>query len=81
MDGLGCGVRVVAYHEPLQEERGLKPLELEHDHVAVALGFSPEDAVALGIRYASRGIMRGYVRNPRSPSKSAPLLVTQHFTT
>ncbi len=46
-------------------EPGLKPLELEHDHVAVeALGFSAEDAAALGIGYASRGIMRGYVAVP-----------------
>jgi hypothetical protein len=48
-----------------EDERGLKPLELEHDHVAVeALGFSPEDATALGIGYASRGIMRGFVAVP-----------------
>jgi DNA primase len=47
------------------DERGLKPLELEHDHVAVeALGFSAEDAAALGIGYASRGIMRGHVAVP-----------------
>ena len=48
-----------------EEERGLKPLELEHDHVAVeALGFSAEDAAALGIGYAGRGIMRGFVAIP-----------------
>lgn len=46
-------------------EHGLKPLELEHDHVAVeALGFSAEDAAALGIGYAQRGIMRGHVAVP-----------------
>ncbi len=48
-----------------EAEQGLKPLELEHDHVAVeALGFSVEDAAALGIGYASRGIMRGFVAVP-----------------
>ena len=48
-----------------EEERGLKPLELEHDHVAVeTLGFSAEDAATLGIGYANRGIMRGHVAVP-----------------
>ena len=39
------------------EQRGLKPLELEYDHVAVeALGFSAEDAAwRFGIGYASQG--------------------------
>ena len=47
------------------EEPGLKPLELEHDHIAVeALGFTGEDAAALGIGYAGRGIMRGFVAIP-----------------
>ncbi len=46
-------------------EGNLKPLELEHEHVAVeALGFNAEDAKALGIGYASRGIMRGLVAIP-----------------
>jgi hypothetical protein len=44
---------------------GLKPLELEHDHPAVeALGFSPEDAQALGLGYCGRGIMRSLVAIP-----------------
>lgn len=48
-----------------EEEHGLKALQLEHDHVAVeALGFSAEDAAALGIGYANRGIMRGHVAVP-----------------
>ena len=48
-----------------EAQRGLQPLELEHDHVAVeALGFSAGDAAALGIGYASRGIMRGFVAVP-----------------
>ena len=42
-----------------------KPLDLEYDHPAVAaLGFSPEDAQALGIGYAGKGIMRGLVALP-----------------
>lgn len=46
-------------------EHGLRPLELEHDHVAVeALGFSAQDAAALGIGHASRGIMRGLIAVP-----------------
>jgi DNA primase len=45
--------------------RGLKPLELEHDHIAVeTLGLTAEDAAALGIGYAGRGIMRGFVAVP-----------------
>ncbi len=48
-----------------EDERSLKPLEREHDHIAVeALGFSAEDAVALGISYANRGIMRGHIAVP-----------------
>lgn len=38
---------------------------LEHDHVAVeALGFAAEDAAALGIGYAPKGILRGLVCVP-----------------
>ncbi len=48
-----------------RDSTGLKPLELEHDHPAVAaLGFEPEDAEQLGIGYAGRGIMRGLVAIP-----------------
>jgi DNA primase len=48
-----------------RDSSGLKPLELEHEHPAVeALGFSPDDAKALGIGYAPRGIMRGLVVVP-----------------
>src|SRR5712691_4032170 len=44
---------------------GLKPLDLDHEHDAViALGFEPADAAALGIGYASKGIMRGLVAVP-----------------
>ncbi len=44
---------------------GLKPLDLEYDHPAVAaLGFSPEDAEQLGIGYCGRGIMKGLVVAP-----------------
>lgn len=48
------------------EERGMRPLEyLEPEHPAVeALGFTPEDAAALGIGYASRGTMKGNVLIP-----------------
>jgi hypothetical protein len=38
---------------------------LEHDHVTVeALGLAPETAEALGIGYAPRGRMKGYVAIP-----------------
>jgi DNA primase len=47
------------------EVRGLKPLELDHDHIAVeTLGFMRADAAALGIGYAARGIMRGLIAVP-----------------
>jgi len=57
---------------PVQEHKqppaaiGLTPLEyLEHDHEAVeALGLSAEDAEALGIGYAPKGIMRGLIAVP-----------------
>lgn len=54
---------------PSEKERGpevLAPLSyLEHDHVAVeALGFTAEDAKALGIGYAGKGILRGTVAVP-----------------
>lgn len=44
----------------------LEPLAyLEHEHVAVeALGFTAEDAKALGIGYCGKGIMRGLVAIP-----------------
>lgn len=47
------------------------PLDyLETDHITVeALGISPETAEALGIGYAGRGMMKGYVAIPiRLPS-------------
>lgn len=58
-------------HEP-QETRGkggdrtLQPLGyLESDHDAVlAVGFDPKDAEVIGIGYAPKGIMRGYVAIP-----------------
>lgn len=54
--------------EPKQEPAaiGLTELEyLQHEHEAVQeLGISPEDAEALGIGYAPRGIMRGLVAVP-----------------
>jgi len=44
---------------------GLKALDLEYDHPAVAaLGFSAEDAEQLGIGYCGRGIMKGLVVAP-----------------
>ena len=48
------------------EERGMRALEyLEPAHPAVeALGFSAEDAAALGIGFAPRGTMRGNVLIP-----------------
>lgn len=52
---------------PSRETEGeLKPLEyLEVEHAAVeAVGFDPEAARALGIGYATKGIMRGTVAVP-----------------
>ncbi|WP_220747232.1 MULTISPECIES: CHC2 zinc finger domain-containing protein [Jannaschia] len=51
---------------PEGTERGFRPLDyLEPDHQAVlALGIEPEDASALGIGYAPRGILRGTVAVP-----------------
>ncbi|MDA9009576.1 CHC2 zinc finger domain-containing protein [Alphaproteobacteria bacterium] len=45
---------------------GFKPLDyLQHDHDAVeAVGFSADDAKALGVGYAPRGLMRGTVAVP-----------------
>jgi DNA primase len=45
---------------------GMKPLDyLEHTHDAVqVLGFDPETAEALGIGYASKGLMRGTIAVP-----------------
>ncbi|MEL6644088.1 MAG: CHC2 zinc finger domain-containing protein [Pseudomonadota bacterium] len=47
-------------------ERGFAPLDyLESDHPAVeALGIEAEDAEALGLGYAPRGIMRGTIAVP-----------------
>ena len=47
-------------------ERGFKPLDyLEPEHEAVAaVGFEPDDAAALGIGYAPRGVLRGTVALP-----------------
>ena len=45
----------------------LEPLSylVEHDHVAGAtLGIAPQDAKALGIGWASKGILRGFVAVP-----------------
>lgn len=49
-----------------KEHAGLAPLDyLEHEHPAVeAVGFDPATALALGIGYASKGIMRGQVAVP-----------------
>jgi len=49
-----------------EREAGLKPLDyLDHDHAAVeAVGFDPETARALGIGWASKGLMRGMVAVP-----------------
>lgn len=45
---------------------GFKPLDyLQHDHEAVvAIGFDPDVALALGIGYAPRGILKGTVAVP-----------------
>ena len=47
-------------------ERGFRALDyLEPDHAAVeALGIKPDDAEALGIGYAPRGVLRGTVAVP-----------------
>lgn len=51
---------------PAKPESGLKPLEyLEPEHEAVeVIGFSVEDARALGIGYCPKGILRGTVAIP-----------------
>ena len=48
------------------DERGFKPLDyLDPEHEAVlAVGFEPDDALALGIGYAPRGVLRGTVAVP-----------------
>lgn len=48
------------------EQHGLQPLDyLDASHIAVeAVGFDQETAEALGIGYASKGIMRGTVAIP-----------------
>jgi DNA primase len=73
----GCSAKEAAQFlsGPVPEERtqerpksseGFKPLEyLDPDHEAVeAVGFEPEDARALGIGYAPRGVLRGTVAVP-----------------
>lgn len=52
---------------------GFRPLEyLEPDHPAVeALGIEPEDAKALGLGYAPRGVLRGTVAIPIRRSDGA----------
>ncbi|MEM0989695.1 MAG: CHC2 zinc finger domain-containing protein [Pseudomonadota bacterium] len=47
-------------------ERGFKPLDyLDSEHEAVlAVGFEPNDAQALGVGYAPRGVLRGTVAVP-----------------
>lgn len=47
-------------------ERGFKPLDyLDPEHEAVmAVGIDPDDAAALGIGYAPRGVLRGTVAVP-----------------
>ena len=54
-------------------ERGFRALDyLEPDHVAVeALGIEPEDARALGLGYAPRGVLRGTVAVPIRRSDGA----------
>jgi hypothetical protein len=49
-----------------EKEGGLQPLAyLEADHPAVeAAGFNPEEAQAIGIGFAGRGMMRGTVAVP-----------------
>lgn len=51
---------------PENEKGALKPLDyLQADHAAVeAVGFDQETAQALGIGYASKGLMRGTVAVP-----------------
>ena len=55
-------------HEKKQEQKhdGFNPLShLAHEHKDVqAMGFPPEVATALGIGFASRGLMRGFVALP-----------------
>lgn len=52
--------------EKAPEKAGLSPLDyLQSDHEAVvAAGFDPEEAKALGIGFASKGLMRGTVAVP-----------------
>ena len=54
-------------------ERGFRPLDyLQADHAAVeALGIEAEDARALGIGYAPRGVLRGTVAVPIRRSDGA----------
>jgi DNA primase len=51
---------------PAPQQTGLKPLDyLEHKHPSVvAAGFDTEEAAALGIGYAGKGLMRGTVAVP-----------------
>jgi DNA primase len=51
---------------PAPQQTGLKALDyLEPDHPSVvAAGFDPDEAAALGIGYAGKGLMRGTVAVP-----------------
>jgi hypothetical protein len=51
---------------PQNQKAGLNPLDyLQADHEAViAAGFDPDEAAALGIGYAGKGLMRGTVAVP-----------------
>jgi DNA primase len=53
-------------HKVQPTERGFRPLDyLNSEHEAVeVLGFDPEDAKALGIGFAPRGLMKGMVAIP-----------------
>jgi len=78
----GCGVKEAAQwiagdtseRETVpKEKKGFKPLDyLDAEHEAVlAVGFEPDDARALGIGYAPRGVLRGTVAVPiRNPDGS-----------
>ena len=58
--------RETAPKEKKGVERGFQPLDyLDPEHEAVqAVGFEPDDALALGIGYAPRGVLRGTVAVP-----------------
>lgn len=58
--------RTTLHSKESAAERGFRPLDyLEPDHPAVeALGMEAEDALALGVGYAPRGVLRGFVAVP-----------------